>query len=176
MSSIASGSGGRPSTDISRQIASGNFEIRPERRPWTVSFYVPLSKRTQLLVTMPFHQNLDKRIEKVNRNDVKIGDHLVFRYRNYHHSAIYAGSSEMIHYVGLVKNGPKAGVKRTFLEDYKGNYSLYRYIYKDHEKKFHGQAVVDRAISRIGENKYNLIYNNCESFSHYCVTGLSYSE
>src|SRR3954451_13948743 len=45
MSSIASGSGGRPSTDISRRSASGNFEIRPEQRPWTVSFYVPLSKK-----------------------------------------------------------------------------------------------------------------------------------
>src|SRR5208283_3736045 len=46
MSSITSGSGGPPSTDIYRRIVSGHFEIRQERRPRTVSFYVPLSKRT----------------------------------------------------------------------------------------------------------------------------------
>jgi hypothetical protein len=46
MSSITSGSGGRSSNDISRRIGSGNFEIRPEQRLQTVSFYVPLSKRT----------------------------------------------------------------------------------------------------------------------------------
>jgi hypothetical protein len=39
-------SGGRPSTDISRRIVFGNSGIRHERRPQTVSFYVPLSKRT----------------------------------------------------------------------------------------------------------------------------------
>jgi hypothetical protein len=47
MSSITSGSGGPPSTYIYRRIVSGHFEIRQERRPRTVSFYVPLSKRTQ---------------------------------------------------------------------------------------------------------------------------------
>ena len=47
MSSITSGSGGPPFTDIYRRIVSGHFEIRQERRPRTVSFYVPLSKRTQ---------------------------------------------------------------------------------------------------------------------------------
>ena len=46
MSSITSGSGGPPSTDIYRRIVSGHFEIRQERRPRTVSFYIPLSKRT----------------------------------------------------------------------------------------------------------------------------------
>jgi hypothetical protein len=46
MSSITSGSGGLPFTDIYRRIVSGHFEIRQERRPRTVSFYVPLSKRT----------------------------------------------------------------------------------------------------------------------------------
>src|SRR5208283_741081 len=47
MSSITSGSGGPPSTDIYRRIVSGHFEIRQKRRPRTVSFYVPLSKRTR---------------------------------------------------------------------------------------------------------------------------------
>ncbi|HEY5138802.1 MAG TPA: hypothetical protein VIJ25_05710, partial [Methylococcales bacterium] len=50
MLSITSESGGRPSTDISRRIVSGNSGIRHDRRPQTVSFYVPLSKRTQNLV------------------------------------------------------------------------------------------------------------------------------
>jgi len=45
MSSITSESGGRLSIDISRQIVSGNFVIRHDRRPQTVSFYVPLRKR-----------------------------------------------------------------------------------------------------------------------------------
>ena len=47
MSSIASGSAEPPSTDISRRIVSGNFEIRPERLPQAVSLYVLFSKGTR---------------------------------------------------------------------------------------------------------------------------------
>ena len=41
-----SGSAEPPSTDISRQIVSGNFEISLDRLPQSVSLYVTLSKRT----------------------------------------------------------------------------------------------------------------------------------
>ena len=34
---------------------------------------------------------------------------------------------------------------------------------------------MDRALSRLGENKYNLIFNNCEHFAIWCKTGISES-
>ena len=37
-------------------------------------------------------------------------------------------------------------------------------------------AAVSRARSRLGERKYNLIYNNCEHFVVWCKTCISCSE
>ncbi|MFQ9674660.1 MAG: lecithin retinol acyltransferase family protein [Clostridium paraputrificum] len=35
---------------------------------------------------------------------------------------------------------------------------------------------VKRALSRIGERRYNLFTNNCEHFATWCKTGVSYSK
>ncbi len=39
-----------------------------------------------------------------------------------------------------------------------------------------GDVAVNRAMSRLGENKYNLILNNCEHFATWCKTGVSESK
>jgi phage shock protein A len=36
--------------------------------------------------------------------------------------------------------------------------------------------VIHRAQSRLGERKYNLLFNNCEHFATWCKTGVSYSK
>ncbi|WP_081503675.1 lecithin retinol acyltransferase family protein [Treponema primitia] len=40
---------------------------------------------------------------------------------------------------------------------------------------YSGKETADRARSRIGEGKYNLIFNNCEHFAIWCKTGISAS-
>jgi hypothetical protein len=41
---------------------------------------------------------------------------------------------------------------------------------------FISDHVVERAQSRLGEQKYNLLFNNCEHFASWCKTGISYSK
>jgi hypothetical protein len=38
---------------------------------------------------------------------------------------------------------------------------------------YSGKETVERARSRLGEDKYNLIFNNCEHFAVWCKTGIS---
>jgi hypothetical protein len=38
------------------------------------------------------------------------------------------------------------------------------------------EIVIQRAISRLGEQQYNLLFNNCEHFATWCKTGISYSK
>jgi hypothetical protein len=38
-----------------------------------------------------------------------------------------------------------------------------------------GDVVVRRAESRLGEKKYNLLFNNCEHFATWCKTGIATS-
>jgi hypothetical protein len=37
-------------------------------------------------------------------------------------------------------------------------------------------VVINRAMSRLGEQKYNLLFNNCEHFATWCKTGVSDSK
>jgi hypothetical protein len=37
------------------------------------------------------------------------------------------------------------------------------------------EETVNRARSRLGENRYNLVFNNCEHFALWCKTGISES-
>jgi len=48
---------------------------------------------------------------------------------------------------------------------------------KDHPKRLHdGKESVRRARQRIGEKKYNLVFNNCEHFVMWCIQGKHSSE
>jgi hypothetical protein len=46
------------------------------------------------------------------------------------------------------------------------------------QKEYHlysPKETVERARSRVGENSYNLVTNNCEHFAIWCKTGISES-
>ncbi len=41
-----------------------------------------------------------------------------------------------------------------------------------HDKASSKRVTISRAISRIGEESYNLLFNNCEHFAYWCKTGV----
>jgi hypothetical protein len=41
--------------------------------------------------------------------------------------------------------------------------------------RFEREDVVRRARSRLGENRYHIIHNNCEHFCEWCLSGVSRS-
>jgi hypothetical protein len=47
---------------------------------------------------------------------------------------------------------------------------------RQYPQSFIADVVVDRAMSRLGERQYNLLFNNCEHFASWCKIGISQSK
>jgi len=59
-------------------------------------------------------------------------------------------------------------VKQTSMQEFLKDGTLEIVIYN---KSFSTDTVVRRALFRVGEKRYNLIFNNCEHFVSWCKTG-----
>ena len=88
----------------------------------------------------------------------------------YQHHGIDCGDGSVIHY-----RKPSEVVERTSFATFsKGNIVTA----KEYIKGFCyiPEVVVARAESRLGEDKYSLLFNNCEHFATWCKTGISDSK
>ena len=102
-----------------------------------------------------------------------IGAHLITPRRGYTHHGIYAGRDMVIHYAGLsrsIRRGPVAQVR--FAEFANGQVV---HVECRSERALDAQEIVARARSRLGENRYRLLTNNCEHFSEWSRFGVSRS-
>lgn len=108
---------------------------------------------------------------------LKPGQHLKVSNHIYTHHGIYVGSGRVIHYAGK-SNGPFDNsfscVQETSLADFAGGRIIY--VLWEPEAKFTASEIVDRAKSRLGENKYSVLTNNCEHFVNWCIHGEHKSE
>jgi hypothetical protein len=102
------------------------------------------------------------------------GAHLLTRRQGYIHHGIYVGNGEVIHYVGfkgLLRCGP---VEKTTLADFANGYGLS--VETNTAARYIGVEIVRRASSRLGENDYHLLTNNCEHFCTWCLSGQGRSQ
>jgi hypothetical protein len=88
----------------------------------------------------------------------------------YEHHGIDCGDKTVIHY-----RKPSETVERTSWETFSRGNTVYRRNYTQ-GFCFIPEVVVKRAMSRLGEQKYNLLFNNCEHFASWCKTGISDSQ
>jgi hypothetical protein len=88
----------------------------------------------------------------------------------YQHHGIDCGDNTVIHY-----RKPSEIIERTSLETFTRGNQIYVRQYPA-GFCFIPDVVVARAESRLGENKYNLLFNNCEHFATWCKTGISQSQ
>lgn len=66
--------------------------------------------------------------------------------------------------------------KRAFFgEDDNEEINLFEFIRKQGYHLYSPEETVDRAKSRLGEEKYSLPFNNCEHFAIWCKTGVNES-
>lgn len=89
------------------------------------------------------------------------------------HYGIYDGAGWVYHFTG--NSIADARIQYTTLTDFeKGGKA---YVEKVYSEKFHAEEIIRRAASKIGSDfgGYNLLKNNCEHFSYWCVTGIRYS-
>ena len=104
---------------------------------------------------------------------MQIGDHLVTPRRGYMHHGIYVGCGKVVHYGGYTKGKADGIIVITTLDEFAQGYG-YRTV-KHWFRRFSALRSVERALSRLGERRYGLVFNNCESFVTWCIWGLRYS-
>ena len=100
---------------------------------------------------------------------LKAGDHLITERFGYTHHGIYLGKNKVIHYSGLAA-GLRAGpVEVTDLIVF--SQGKRTYVQQHESRKFSHRQTIKRARSRLSEDKYNLLLNNCEHFINWCIYG-----
>lgn len=87
----------------------------------------------------------------------------------YTHHGIYVGGGRVVHYPGLVRFGWSGPVEEISLTEFASGRPVW--VRPCISPPFEPKDVVARARSRLGENRYRLLSNNCEHFCEWCVRG-----
>lgn len=112
---------------------------------------------------------MEDKIVEIDYNDLQIGDHLVTERGVYTHHGIYIGEGKVIHYAGLSEEGKKTGpIEEVSISDFAAEQLCSVREYQLEEITFSREEVVKRAKSRLDENTYNILLNNCEHFAEWC--------
>ena len=100
-------------------------------------------------------------------------DHIFCHRRGYTHHGIDLGDGTVIHYTGEPGKKANAAIQRTPIDHFKKGCELHVQPYGICDS---AEVVIARARSRLSENKYHLVFNNCEHFAVWCKTGKARSE
>jgi AraC-like DNA-binding protein len=98
-----------------------------------------------------------------------VGAHVVTQRRGYTHHGIYVGASQVVHYAGLARGLRRGPVEEISLSSFAARHAVG--VIAGVPQKFDAREVVRRARSRLGENRYRLLTNNCEHFCEWCLQG-----
>lgn len=105
---------------------------------------------------------------------IEPGAHLVSDRDGYTHHGIYVGDGLVIHYGGFHQSSARRPVEYVALRRFSAGRSVRVQVEPD--AMYRGDEAVERAKSRLGEDRYRLMTNNCEHFCTWCVRGTGRSE
>ncbi|HXZ06424.1 MAG TPA: lecithin retinol acyltransferase family protein [Paraburkholderia sp.] len=105
---------------------------------------------------------------------LEAGAHLVTQRRGYEHHGIYVGAGKVVHYAGFAGSAHRGPVEEVTLAHFAAGHTIV--IRPNPLPKYSSDETVRRARSRLGENRYRLLTNNCEHFCAWCLLGESHSE
>ena len=125
----------------------------------------------------------------VNVKDIYRGDHVAFKRGLYYHHAVVIHIDWDSEVVMIIEYNTEESTSRMkSLYDISATSQIKakviqntirfteRTFYKIyHKERLDVNRITNRAHSRLGEQKYNLFYNNCEHFANWCVIGESVS-
>ncbi len=102
-----------------------------------------------------------------------LGAHLTTTRRGYIHHGIYAGHGRVVHYSGISGLWQIGPVEEVSLSRFAAGRPV-RIL--DHQRlPYSPEDIVRRARSRLDENDYRLLSNNCEHFCNWCISGVNRS-
>jgi Lecithin retinol acyltransferase len=102
-----------------------------------------------------------------------LGSHLLTPRLGFAHHGIYVGGGRVVHYGALVQGVHRGPVEQVSLAQFTHGHTLW---VRPGAARFGCEEVIRRAQSRIGENSYRLLSNNCEHFCEWCLRGEHRSE
>lgn len=106
--------------------------------------------------------------------ELPLGAHLVTPRRGYFHHGIYVGNGKVVHYAGLSQSLHGGPVEELTVACFAADHEIW--VKSIPLSTYAGHEAVRRARSRLGENHYRLLSNNCEHFCAWCLYGESRSE
>ena len=98
-----------------------------------------------------------------------LGSHLVTPRRGYLHHGIYIGDRKVVHYSGLAQGLRRGPVEEVALARFACGQRIW--VRTSAPSDFDVREVICRARSRVGEDCYRLLTNNCEHFCEWCLHG-----
>ena len=98
-----------------------------------------------------------------------LGAHLVTSRFGYTHHGIYVGGGNVVHYAGLSRLADRGPVVEVALAAFARGRPVY--VIDEAAPGFAAEVIAARARSRLGEDCYRLVSNNCEHFCAWCVHG-----
>ena len=102
-----------------------------------------------------------------------LGAHLVTPRRGYTHHGIYVGRGRVVQYGGVFLGLRRGPVEEVALLQFARGRAIWLRL--EESRQFDRDEVVHRARARLGEDRYNVLSNNCEHFCEWCVRGESRS-
>jgi len=102
-----------------------------------------------------------------------VGAHLVTPRFAFAHHGVYLGGGKVVHYGAVPYRLRRAPVEEVSLSFFAHGRPVYVRLHA--APRFDGHEVIHRARSRLGEDSYNLLRNNCEHFCEWCVQGVARS-
>ena len=104
-----------------------------------------------------------------NDEEPPLGAHLVTPRRGFAHHGIYVGGGKVVHYGALAHYLHRGPVEEVSLAYFTHGHPAW--VRSRGCPRFDGTEVIRRARSRLGEDRYRLLSNNCEHFCEWCLYG-----
>jgi hypothetical protein len=102
-----------------------------------------------------------------------LGAHIVTPRRWYTHHGIYVGAGQVVHYQGLSSSLRRGPVAKVSLAEFAHGHPVR--VHGKADVAYSGIEVAARACSRLGEDAYDVLRNNCEHFCSWCLIGAARS-
>jgi Lecithin retinol acyltransferase len=126
-----------------------------------------IGSTVNVLINQPIEGRISSRDPRLHpEQEPPLGSHLVTPRTFYSHHGIYVGGGRVVHYAGFAHGWRRGPVEEVSLERFAHGHAIRLLVDRP---CFDRREVVQRARSRLGECRYDILRNNCE---HFCAWAL----
>ena len=117
----------------------------------------------------PYGEPHDTERPLVSERELPLASHVITPRRGYLHHGIYVGDGQVVHYAGLAYGLRRGPVEEVSLSRFTRGHPVW--VRFSRPSNFDCLEIIRRARSRVGEDSYRLLSNNCEHFCEWRLHG-----